>query len=134
MTYYHLPYYHILFWRILKLVGILWNRTSVEVVDKLSSTSVDFIRPERELENMCLWTPYKCMFSSSLSDLMMSTEVDESLSTTSTDVLFQRIPTNFKIKSTKWEIYIIFWRSSLTSLQNNSHYWLWTLHAYKYFK
>ena len=37
------------------------------------------------------------MFSSSLSDLMKSTEVDESLSTTSTDVLFQRIPTNFKI-------------------------------------
>ena len=28
---------------------------------------------------------------------MKSTEVDESLSTTSTDVLFQRIPTNFKI-------------------------------------
>ena len=35
---------------ILKLVGILWNRTSGEVVDKLSSTSVDFIRSERELE------------------------------------------------------------------------------------
>ena len=40
---------------ILKLVGILWNRTSVEVVDKLSSISVDFIRSERELENMCLY-------------------------------------------------------------------------------
>ena len=40
---------------ILKLVGILWNRTSVEVVDKLSSTSVDFIRSERELENMHLY-------------------------------------------------------------------------------
>ena len=39
---------------------------------------------------------YKHIFSSSLSDLMKSTEVDESLSTTSTDVLFQRIPTNFK--------------------------------------
>ena len=38
------------------------------------------------------------MFSSSLSDLMKSTEVDENLSTTSTDILFQRIPTNFKIK------------------------------------
>ena len=37
---------------------------------------------------------------------MKSTEVDESLSTTSTDVLFQRIPTNFKIKSTEWEIYV----------------------------
>ena len=36
----------------LKLVGILWNRTSVEVVDKLSSTSVDFIRSERELVNL----------------------------------------------------------------------------------
>ena len=43
-------------------------------------------------------TPYKCMFSSSLSDLMKSTEVDVSLSTTSTDVLFQRIPTKFKIE------------------------------------
>ena len=40
---------------ILKLVGILWNRTLVEVVDKLSSTSVDFIRSERELENMHLY-------------------------------------------------------------------------------
>ena len=40
---------------IFKLVGNLWNRTSVEVVDKLSSTSVDFIRSERELENMCLY-------------------------------------------------------------------------------
>ena len=39
----------------LKLVGILWNRTLVEVVDKLSSTSVDFIRSERELENMHLY-------------------------------------------------------------------------------
>ena len=35
---------------LLKMVGILWNRTSVEVVDKLSSTSVDFIRSERELK------------------------------------------------------------------------------------
>ena len=31
--------------------GFLWNRTVVGVVDKLSSTSVDFIRSERELEN-----------------------------------------------------------------------------------
>ena len=37
---------------------------------------------------------------------MTSTEVDESLSTTSTDVLLQRILTNFKIKSTEWETYI----------------------------
>ena len=37
------------------LVGILWNKTSVEVVDKLASTSVDFIRYERELENMHLY-------------------------------------------------------------------------------
>ena len=41
--------------------------------------------------------PHISMFSSSLSDLMKSIEVDESLSTTSTDVLFQKIPTNFKI-------------------------------------
>ena len=40
----------------MKLVGILWNRKSVEVVDKLSSTSVDFIRSERELENMLIWS------------------------------------------------------------------------------
>ena len=40
---------------ILKLVGILWNRTLVEVVDKLLSTTVDFIRSERELENMHLY-------------------------------------------------------------------------------
>ena len=39
----------------MKLVGILWNRTSVEVVDKLSSTTVDIIRSERELENICLY-------------------------------------------------------------------------------
>ena len=41
-------------YKILKLVGVLWNRTVVEVVDKLSSTAVDFIRFERELENRCL--------------------------------------------------------------------------------
>ena len=35
---------------LLKLIGILLNRTSVEVIDKLSSTAVDFIRSERELE------------------------------------------------------------------------------------
>ena len=40
---------------ILKLFGILWNRTVVEVFDKLSSTTVDFIRSERELENMHLY-------------------------------------------------------------------------------
>ena len=40
---------------ILKLVGILWNRTFVEVFDKLSSTTVDFIRSEGELENMPLY-------------------------------------------------------------------------------
>ena len=40
---------------ILKLVGIIWNRTSVEVVDMLSSTTVDLIRSERELENMHLY-------------------------------------------------------------------------------
>ena len=40
---------------VLKLVGILWNRTIIEVVDKLSSTTVDFIRSEQELENMHLY-------------------------------------------------------------------------------
>ena len=39
---------------ILKLLGILWNRTLVEYADKLSSTAVDFIRSEKELENMHL--------------------------------------------------------------------------------
>ena len=34
----------------LKLVDFLWNRTVGVVVDKLSSTSVDFIRSESELE------------------------------------------------------------------------------------
>ena len=37
---------------------------------------------------------------------MKSTTVDESLSNTSTDVLFQGIPTNYMITSTKWETYI----------------------------
>ena len=36
------------------------------------------------------WNPYQHSFFSSLSDLMKSTEVDESLSTTTTNVLFQR--------------------------------------------
>ena len=35
----------------MKQVGFLWNRTVVVVVDKLSSTSVDFIRSERELKS-----------------------------------------------------------------------------------
>ena len=39
---------------ILKLVGILWNNISWSI-DMLSSTSVDFIRSERELENMHLY-------------------------------------------------------------------------------
>ena len=37
----------------MKQVGFLWNRTVV--VDKLSSTSVDFIRSERELEKLHLY-------------------------------------------------------------------------------
>ena len=57
---------------LLKLVGILWNRTLVEVVDKLSSTTVDFIRSERELENKhaliwnlkCLLSMLSCMLGS----------------------------------------------------------------------
>ena len=40
---------------ILKLVGILWNRTFVEVVDKLSSATKGFIRSEKELKNMHLY-------------------------------------------------------------------------------
>ena len=39
---------------ILKQVGFLWNKTVVVVVDKLSSTSVDFLRSERELEKTVL--------------------------------------------------------------------------------
>ena len=50
-------------------------------------------------------TSYKCSFFSSLSDLMKSTEVDESLSTTTITVLFQRKPTCFRIYSTEREIY-----------------------------
>ena len=38
---------------------------------------------------------------------MKSTVVDESLSTATTSVLFQRKPTCFKIYSTEWEIYTI---------------------------
>ena len=40
---------------ILTLLGILWNKTLVEFFDKLSSTAVDFIKSERELENMHLY-------------------------------------------------------------------------------
>ena len=39
----------------LKQIGFLWNRTVVVVVDKLSSTSVDFIRSERELKILHLY-------------------------------------------------------------------------------
>ena len=39
----------------LKQVGFLWIRTVVVVVDKLSSTSVDFIRSERELKKLHLY-------------------------------------------------------------------------------
>ena len=38
----------------MKEVGFLWNRTVVEVVDKLSSTSIDFIRSGRELKKTVL--------------------------------------------------------------------------------
>ena len=55
-------------------VVFLWNRTVVAFVDKLSSTTVDFIRSEGELKNY----------------LMKSTVEDESLSTNATTVLFQR--------------------------------------------
>ena len=39
----------------MKQVDFLWNRTVVVVVDKLSSTSVDFNRSERELEKLHLY-------------------------------------------------------------------------------
>ena len=61
-------------------------------------------------KTVLIWTPYKLsfymdlyglhissVFFSSLSDLMKSPAVDESLSTTTTTVLFQRKPTCFKI-------------------------------------
>ena len=38
-----------------ELVVFLWNRTLVVVVDKLSSTTVDFIRSEGELKNCTLY-------------------------------------------------------------------------------
>ena len=41
--------------RYLKQVGFHWNRTVAVVVDKLPSTSVDFIRSERELEKLHLY-------------------------------------------------------------------------------
>ena len=43
------------------------------------------------------------VFSVPFSDLMKSTEVDESLSTTTTTILFQRKPAWFKIYSTECE-------------------------------
>ena len=36
-------------------VVFLWNRTLVAFVDKLSSTTVDFIRSEGELKNCALY-------------------------------------------------------------------------------
>ena len=39
---------------LLKEAGFLWNRTVVVVLDKLSSTAVDFIRSERELKKIAL--------------------------------------------------------------------------------
>ena len=47
---------------VLKLVGTLWNKTFVEVLDELSSTTVGFIRSERELENVLIWS-LKCLLS-----------------------------------------------------------------------
>ena len=38
----------------MRQVGFLWNRRVVVIVDKLSSTSVDFIRSERELKKTVL--------------------------------------------------------------------------------
>ena len=41
--------------RILKYADILWNRTLVLLEDKLSSTTVDFIRSEGKLKTKCLY-------------------------------------------------------------------------------
>ena len=46
-------------------------------------------------------THISAVFFSCLSDLMKSTEVDESLSTTTKTVLFQRIPACYKIYLTE---------------------------------
>ena len=70
-------------------VVFLWNRTLVAFVDKLSSTTVDFIRSEGELKNCLIWLS-KVQFLSSPSDLIKSTVLDKSLSTNATRVLFQR--------------------------------------------
>ena len=48
---------------ILKKVGILWNSTLVLKEDKLSTTTVVFIRSEGKLKTKCLywiWEPKKC--------------------------------------------------------------------------
>ena len=45
------------------MVGILWNRTSVEVFDKLSSTAVDFIRSEGKTGMHALIWSLKCLLS-----------------------------------------------------------------------
>ena len=54
-------------------------------------------------QNICwsIWQAfiYCCRLHQTSPDLMKSTVVDESLSNTSTNVLFQRIPNNFKIRS-----------------------------------
>ena len=83
----------------LKYADILWNRTLVLLEDKLSSTTVDFIRSEGKLKTKRLyliWKPKKCKEVFSFpSDLMKSTIVDESLSSNKTNVLFQRISAYF---------------------------------------
>ena len=54
----------------LKLVGILWNRTSVEGVDKLSSTFVDLSGLKGNwktctyMESKCLLSMLRCMLGS----------------------------------------------------------------------
>ena len=78
-------------------VVFLWNRTLVVVVNKLSSTTVDFIRSEG--------TEKLCLIFSSPSDLMKSTVVDGNLCTTTTRVLFQRKTTPLLQETTEWEIY-----------------------------
>ena len=40
---------------VLKYADILWNRSLVLLEDKLSSTTVDFIRSEGKLKTKCLY-------------------------------------------------------------------------------
>ena len=62
----------------------------VVLVDKLSTTTAVFFRSEEDLKKT----------NRSEEDLKKTTVVVESLSTNTTNVLFQRIPVYFKIQPT----------------------------------